>query len=155
MNNSGQKAGNEGEKVETELDLWLRAFGLGRRFLFDGDAKTIHSSVLCSIQHLDYPVKDNALVCSHDDRSILAKSHEGLKLVFQIPKGFCFVVEKDLVSTVDRDHDRFFLIGRGLDIGLGKLHHDPRFTGRIERVNEAKGGKEEDEDVQDNISHCN
>jgi len=125
MNNSGQKAGNEGEKVETELDLWLRAFGLGSGFFFYCNTKSIYSRVFCNIQHLDHPVKDNALVCSHDDRSILIKGHEGLKFVFQIPKGFCSVVEKDLVSTVDRDHDRFFLIGRGPDIGLGKLHHDP------------------------------
>jgi hypothetical protein len=147
--------GLEERRIETELGFQLRAVGLGRRFLFDGDAKAVHSSVLCNIQHLDHPVKNNALVCSHDDRSIFTRSHERLKLVFQIPKGFCFVVEKDLVSTVDRDHDRLFLIYRSFDIGLRKLHHDPRLTGRIERVNEAKGGKEEDEDVHDNISQCN
>ena len=154
MNTDDQNA-NEERRAETKLGSQLRAFGLGRRFLFDGDAKAVDSSVLCNIQHLDHPVKDNALVCSHDDRSIFTGSHEGLKLVFQIPKGFCFVVEKDLVSTVDRDHDRLFLIYRGLDIGLRKLHYNPRLTGRIERVNEAKGGKEEDEDVHDNISQCN
>ena len=81
INNADQKAGNEEGRAETELDSQLRAFGLGRRFLFDGDAKAVDSSVFCNIQHLDHPVKDNALVCFDDDRPVSVEAHQRLEFV--------------------------------------------------------------------------
>ena len=120
-------------------------------FLFNGNAQSFNTRIVCNIEDLDDPIKDNALVCPHNDRSCLIEGHKGLQFFFQFPEIGGFTHQKDFISTIDIDDDGFLLVRRRFNIGLGKFDDDFGFPHRVEGVNQTESREEEDEDVEDDV----